>query len=200
MNRKPNIVRDAGGALVWLDVSTAKFPDAETLVDRTDLDRLLSAPFGRWAAIASPSGGRNSSFYVQCHLQGGGTIKLHRAVLGLKTGDGVHASHLNHNTFDNRRANLVATTNRLNMRHGFDGRPAAGCSWHRGSSKWQAQVSLDRRLIHLGYFAAEADARARYAAANSFIDAEVAAGRQPREADLRAALGLREMSIGGARG
>lgn len=97
----------------------------------------------------------------------GGTIYLHREVLGLERGDGLEADHVNRDRLDNRRANLRATTRREN---GQNLPSQAGTSRHRGvcldraSGKWTAQVKLDGRKRHLGYFSTEDQAAAAAAA------------------------------------
>jgi hypothetical protein len=39
---------------------------------------------------------------------------------------------------------------------------AKGYSWHKRAKKWQAQIQLNRKSIHLGYFDKEEDARNAY--------------------------------------
>jgi hypothetical protein len=172
MKRGTNTIRahETDPALAWLDVSTPSFPGVETLIDRGLLPKLLLWPFGRWAAFGKGAGKPNSSLYVACCEYGVGNTLLHRAVLGLTKGDGVHASHLNHNPLDNRRCNLKATTNRLNMRHGMKGVPARGYHYEKSRKQWHAQTKVAGRLVHLGRFATEAEAAAAYAGANVLLD------------------------------
>jgi hypothetical protein len=94
-----------------------------------------------------------------------GTALLHREVLGLVPGDGLQADHINRAAkLDNRRANLRIATNALNHQNMGSQRGSTsthrGVSWFKPVGVWQAQVTVDGRHNHLGYFHREADAAA----------------------------------------
>jgi hypothetical protein len=69
--------------------------------------------------------------------------------------------HKNKNKADNRIINLRNLTNQEN---GFNTN-AKGYCWNKQNKKWHAQICLNRKIIHLGYFEREEDARNAYLAA-----------------------------------
>ena len=70
--------------------------------------------------------------------------------------------HININSLDNRIENLrVATSSQqnLNVKRVIN---AKGYNWDKASQKWVAQISIDDKKKHLGYFVLEADAHQAY--------------------------------------
>ena len=65
--------------------------------------------------------------------------------------------HINRNRSDNRISNLRAVTNKQN--HQNKSKPSnntsghSGVRWHKKSSKWRAQITHNKKHIHLGCFA-----------------------------------------------
>lgn len=78
---------------------------------------------------------------------------LHRVIMNAPPG--VEVDHINGNTLDNRRCNLRICTHKENGRnqksHGGSSK-YKGVSWHKQRRKWQAQIKVDGKNIHLGYF------------------------------------------------
>jgi hypothetical protein len=74
--------------------------------------------------------------------------------------------HINHDTLDNRRANLrEATTsqNKMNERRRKDNTSGfKGVAWHKGRRKWCAHIGKDRVKYYLGYFLVVEDAARAY--------------------------------------
>jgi len=88
------------------------------------------------------------------------TIFLHRELLGLKPGDGLHGHHCNGNGLDNRRCNLRAMTPSVSFRHRGRFRKSKSrvkgvYSIHR---KWSAYGFIESRAIPLGTFATREEA------------------------------------------
>ena len=77
------------------------------------------------------------------------TVSMAREILRLKKGDKCQADHINHNIFDNRRSNLRIVTNQQNQ---FNQKNPKGYCWYKRTGKYQAQIKLNGKLIHLGYF------------------------------------------------
>jgi hypothetical protein len=81
--------------------------------------------------------------------------------------------HINRDTIDNRMANLrvvdYATNNRSKRVMGKSSR-FPGVRWHKQARKWQARINVDKKSIHLGYFACEKDAARAYRAAFKKLD------------------------------
>lgn len=84
--------------------------------------------------------------------------------------------HINRIRTDNRMANLREVTNKQNQQnrskssHNTSGHP--GVSWHKQRSKWQATITHNYKLIHLGYFENLEDAVAARKAAEKFYWAD----------------------------
>jgi len=81
--------------------------------------------------------------------------------------DGLFADHINHNTFDNRKANLRPATQTQNNRNRrkFSGQSNSkykGVYWKKHIKKWVAQIGVNRKVIHLGCFKKEIDAARAY--------------------------------------
>ena len=83
---------------------------------------------------------------------------LHRAILGLKRGDGRIADHINGNTLDCRKANLrivTASQNSLNMPH-------QGATYDRRKQKRTTSVCVQGKRTWLGYFPTREEAETAY--------------------------------------
>jgi HNH endonuclease len=101
--------------------------------------------------------------YARARDAFGDTIYMHRLILDIW--DEREVDHINRDTLDNRRANLrIATVsqNRMN-RSKFEGNyssPYKGVS-QRGK-KWRAQITLDKKVIHIGTYDSEIEAAVAY--------------------------------------
>ena len=78
-----------------------------TIVDEEDAHYLRSS---YWLVANSGSKTGNHQ-YVMRRLANGGYDYLHYVVLGAKKGE--HIYHINKNTLDNRKSNLLSTKNRI---------------------------------------------------------------------------------------
>lgn len=82
-------------------------------------------------------------------------IFMHREII--KVCDGLLVDHINHNSVDNRKANLrpaTQTQNNCNRRK-FSGPSKSkykGVYWKQHINKWLAQIGVNRKVIHLGCF------------------------------------------------
>lgn len=97
----------------------------------------------------------------------GGTIMMHREVIGARAGEQV--DHINGNPLDNRRANLRLATQQQNeanrgpRRHNKSGLRGV---WLHKPGRWRACIRENGATVHLGVFlSAEAAGRAYDAAA-----------------------------------
>ncbi len=92
------------------------------------------------------------------------TLFMHRVILDAP--DGLQVDHINHDGLDNRRSNLRLCTNAQNNmnRTKLEGCSSKykGVSWHRQKMKWQARITLNGKLKHLGWFSSEEEAARAY--------------------------------------
>lgn len=104
-------------------------------------------------------------------------IKMHRAILGLESGDPRQGDHKNGNKLDNRRSNLrVASVsqnqiNRIKQRNNTTGFKGVCPTTSRGSRRvrYESRISVDGRTIQLGTFATPEEAHvARCAVINKY--------------------------------
>jgi len=135
-----------------------------TLVDASDYNWLNR---WKWYAHYSPHG---RTFYALRNIPEKGkgkqrTLRMARAILGAKPSEIV--DHVNHNTLDNRRANLrivTASQNQQNQRllsaHNTSG--FRGVSWHQVTRKWGASIKINRKQMHLGLFTSPQEGAAAY--------------------------------------
>ena len=96
---------------------------------------------------------------------------LHRVVyereLGRKLEPGEQVDHIDRNTVDNRIENLRLATHAQNCanvgkRKGTYSSEYKGVYWNKAKKKWQAQIKVNQKSIHLGYFDLECEAAMEY--------------------------------------
>jgi hypothetical protein len=93
---------------------------------------------------------------------------LHRFLLGV-THPKVLVDHRDRDGLNNRRNNLRVATRSQNganqaKRPGLSS-TLKGVCWRKQNRKWHAQIAVNGKKLHLGYFADEKDAAAAYRAA-----------------------------------
>ncbi len=97
------------------------------------------------------------------------TIYMHREILKAKKGETI--DHINHDGLDNRQDNLrfcsVLENNRnTRKRKTFRGKKTSskykGITWYKKYNKWLAQIMLNKKQLHLGYYTEEIDAAKAY--------------------------------------
>ncbi len=109
-------------------------------------------------------------------------VRMHRYLLNEPVG--MTVDHVNGHGLDNRRANLRIATlsqnsmNRMRlMRTNLSG--VNGIHWYPPYGKWRTRVTVNRKQIHLGYFATLEEAIAVRRAAELRYYGEFAPSRQP---------------------
>lgn len=140
----------------------------ETLVDDEDYEELNRYS---WHATVSTRG------YIYAHRWGEGrrSILMHRQILGVVSGRQVLIDHLNHDTLDNQKSNLVKSNYVSNgqNRVGASRNSALGVrgvTYRSGPRPYEVWVGHDRRPIYVGRFATleEASAAAECSRAEIF--------------------------------
>jgi hypothetical protein len=107
------------------------------------------------------------TFYAVATTRGGGkrtTIRLHRLIVEARPGQQI--DHVNGNGLDCRRENLRLCSTRQNChnkRHKLNGTSRfKGVSWSKRSQLWQAQININGKPTHLGFFTNETAAAMSY--------------------------------------
>ncbi len=89
---------------------------------------------------------------------------MHRKIINVPKD--LQTDHINNNGLDNRKINLRLCTNSQNSqnRRHYTNKSSKykGVSWHKFKKKWRAQIGLNKKRIHLGYFEAEKEAAKIY--------------------------------------
>lgn len=131
--------------VVYMDISTKKFPNTICLLDENDLHLVLGG--GKWYA-SSCSGLRP---YVHRSRRGD---KMHRVIMNPP--HGMMIDHINGDELDNRRENLRICTAKENcMNSGLSVRNKSGVRGvyrHSQIPKWVAQAKAAGKTYHLGCF------------------------------------------------
>jgi len=93
-------------------------------------------------------------------------IYLHRFIVGVRREEKYVVDHISGDHLDNRKANLRICTHAENMRNqrlrkssrtGFK-----GVCYNTGHKKYRAQIVVNQKYIHLGYFDFPAEAHKAY--------------------------------------
>lgn len=140
---------------VYVDVSTKQLPNEKTIIDPTDLLRMMDGR-GRWRAERGRSGG----IYVKRNGK-----YLHRHILGLPGGHDPIVDHKNRNGLDNRRENFRLTdhaNNRANGRRNALDKPYRGVYLIKKSGRYRAMIQTDGKLRSLGCFGTAEEAARRW--------------------------------------
>ena len=90
---------------------------------------------------------------------------MHREII--QTPDGLVCDHINGNGLDNRKANLRPATYAQNSWNRAKGKVKSrskykGLALHKKTGKWQVQISVNGRRIHLGCFKDQVQAAKAY--------------------------------------
>jgi parvulin-like peptidyl-prolyl isomerase len=127
---------------------------AYTTVDAADAPELL---LYRWHLSRTHSDGG----YAVRSAPGGGSIRMHRVLLGLERGNPLQADHINGVKLDNRRANLRVVTAAQNQQNRIGlGRVSRyrNVSFKPERNKWRAMIAVNGRPIFGGHFDTEEEA------------------------------------------
>ena len=117
-----------------------------------------------WKAIKFSE---NTNGYLFCKINGKAYLK-HRLIYYANNQDwnitdGSIANnsidHIDGNRKNNNIINLRVVTSQQNQ---FNRTTAKGYTWNKKNKKWKAQIKIDNKVIYLGYFENEDDARTAY--------------------------------------
>lgn len=137
------------------------------LVDDEDYERLM---VHGWCAVSSSMGSFYAAHSVRPYAGAKTvTVRMHRVVARAKPGQVV--DHINHDTLDNRKANLRIVTTSQNMMNRRGPRKNTelgirGVYHHKQTGKYRAMIRVRGSLKHLGLFSTIEEASTAYANAN----------------------------------
>jgi len=124
--------------------------------------------------VGDVAGGVNGQGYICIRVKGKKHLAQRLAFLYM-TGEFPkdQMDHINHIRDDNRWNNLREVTNQENCvnrsKRKDNTSGVAGVSWHKNTEKWQAEIVIDGKRKHLGYYDDKFDAiYARKAAENKY--------------------------------
>lgn len=128
------------------------------LVDEVDYSELSRH---KWCLMNS-----GSNLYAHRYDSELGYVTMHRAVMGLKKGDGQRVDHINGDTFDCRRSNLrLCNVAQNGANSGIQSRNTSGfkgVSWSSVVRKWHARICHKNKKISIGYFTSKIEAVIAY--------------------------------------
>lgn len=96
----------------------------------------------------------------------GRMIYMTREILGLGRKDKRQVDHRDHNTLNNRRANIRICSHRQNLMNrksvSNTSSQFKGVCWLKIDKRWQAAISIKGKTSYLGYFVREEEAALAY--------------------------------------
>lgn len=140
---------------VKLDISTKKHPNTYTLIDADMYEELSKYKWFKNKGYCKRSTTKN---YKTVHFT------MHRVIMQAKKGE--YVDHINGDRLDNRRSNLRICSNQenlcnkpkqLNNTSGYK-----GVTWRKIAKKWLAQIQVNNKTIHLGYYETKEEAALAY--------------------------------------
>lgn len=144
----------------------ALIPLTQGVFAKVDLVDYVTLSQWKWYASYNTY---TKSFYAQSdQLPPGSSRAMQRLILGLRRGDARIADHINHDTLDNRRFNLRITTRAGNAQNSkirynnLSGLKGVHFCARSGNGKWRAQIQVDGRKVHIGYFMSKEEAHQAY--------------------------------------
>lgn len=122
----------------------------ECLIDTEDL--ILAKSIGKHKSWFGYYEKNNDSFYITSTKP---YIRIHRLITKCNIGEVI--DHRDHNTLDNRKNNLLKTSNagnNQNKKGSYKGNKSGyrGVQWNEVSKKWKAGIQVNKKAIHLGHF------------------------------------------------
>ncbi|MDE3837915.1 hypothetical protein C0966_00640 [Bacillus methanolicus] len=147
------------GDITKIFIKSPKHGEFITIISTSDLPRVKEFP-NSWCLSFDRKVG---SFYVygMTPRPNRKAITLHRWIMGDPKGFVV--DHINHDTLNNTRENLRVLSHAENMqnRKGIQKNNKTGVrgvGWDKKNQKWYAKVTINRKVIWLGYYENKEDA------------------------------------------
>ena len=133
----------------------------ETICKRTN-------QYGKKGEWIERSNKPNSKGYITIGI-GGKMYLAHRLIMEAFVGESEQeVDHIDRNKTNNNFHNLRYCTHIENSFNRDYCDNTKGYTWHKSAKKWHAQISIDNKMKHLGYFDNEDDARQAYLQARKY--------------------------------
>ncbi|BAK97385.1 hypothetical protein OBV_43200 [Oscillibacter valericigenes Sjm18-20] len=157
------------GAVTEIELASPKYGNRVCTIDTADLP-VVGKIRGSWVASYCPG---TQSFYCQTQIKdktlyGTKCLGIHRLIMGLPD---TEIDHINHDTLDNRKANLRLADRSENMQNKMRALSTSrtgvlGVYWEPDRQKYRAELTVFKKKIRIGRFdslhdASEAVIRAR---------------------------------------
>lgn len=141
---KPNIILEDHGEWLLIDISTGKFPNVTSKIDRDDFDSIAGRISIGSYGYPITNVNRVPKF-------------VHKLIAQYEITD-----HINRDRTDNRQSNLREVTWSQNgMNKAVSSRNNTGTTgvvWVKGRNKWKAEIIKEKVHRHIGYFLLKSDA------------------------------------------
>ena len=141
------------GETTTIYINSRRYGIIETVIDTEDLPKVKQA--SSWHVNYQK---KNDLWYVKGTIVIDGNRKyvyLHRHVMGIDNPQHL-IDHLDHNALNNRKDNLRIVNHSENAQNSRNLKPntsgVRGVYPKRDRNKWGAQITINNKVIHLGYF------------------------------------------------
>lgn len=144
INNGENIINIINGVAVMDLYDRYGNKIAETIFDIEDIDKVKDHTWNRTDL-------QRSTYYYRSNKVG----RLYRFILDI-IDKSIIVDHINHNGLDNRKCNLRICTNSQNLcncnlpKNNKSGHK--GVYWESTRNKWNTQITLNGKCVHLGIF------------------------------------------------
>ena len=140
------------GNYVKYDISTPKFPNTCMLIDQEDFSYIYT--LGYKVGCVETKGKRSRTKYAKVSSKDCTHSYIHRLVI--LAPKRLQVDHINGDGLDNRKVNLRIVTNKTNgMNTAKSINNTSGCigvSLIKSTGKWEANIKVDYKKIHLGTY------------------------------------------------
>lgn len=118
---------------------------------------------GRWVGKEAGTLDPNGYLRITLHYK---RFLIHRLIWIIENNSEPEKfiDHIDGNKLNNRISNLRVVSSRTNQQNLFRHRKGklVGSSFHKLVGRWQARITVDKKLKHLGWFNTELEAHQRY--------------------------------------
>lgn len=144
----------------YIEITSKTYGIKKCYIDEEDVEKVQEH---KWYVIKRKEVKSSDVYYVRSNFKVHGkwtALFIHRLLL--KPEKGLYVDHIDGNPLNNRRSNLRIVTHQQNH---FNRKRARGYHWDRKKQRYKAEIRINGKLIHLGSFNIEEEARAAYLAA-----------------------------------